>query len=263
MISTSTRTLYLLPGAVQHLALFAFLPQFLVQFRLDVPTNFRVLLTPRLGAIALWKGLGGCAWKGTAVDLETFINFHPSPHWQILAVDSVDVHLSLIFIVWFCQFCRSNSVKGFFGNLVKSPGYLISMQLDKARNILLREKGPVTLWKTTSQRVNEHRKNPPARCWWQSCALQQFQPGWWFGTFVIFPSKIIGKNHPNWLNWLIFFRRFETTKQQQIVFHVCSMWPLWPLAARNGWKPGSLHCSNPTRREVAVSCDDMWWLLMM
>ena len=27
-------------------------------------------------------------------------------------------------------------------------------------------------------------------------------PGWWFGTFFIFPY--IGKNHPN---WLIFFRR--------------------------------------------------------
>lgn len=87
-----------------------------------------------------------CFLKGTAVDLETNRKLSSfTEDCQILAVDSVDVHLSLMFIVWFCQFCRSISVKGFFGNLVKSPGYLISMQLDKARNILLREKGLVTL----------------------------------------------------------------------------------------------------------------------
>ena len=33
-------------------------------------------------------------------------------------------------------------------------------------------------------------------------------PGWWFGTFFIFPY--IGDNHPN---WLIFFRGVETTNQ--------------------------------------------------
>ena len=36
------------------------------------------------------------------------------------------------------------------------------------------------------------------------------QPGWWFGTFFIFPY--IGNNHPN---WLIFFRGVQTTNQQQ------------------------------------------------
>ena len=33
-------------------------------------------------------------------------------------------------------------------------------------------------------------------------------PGWWFGTFFIFPY--IGNNH---LNWLIFFRGVQTTNQ--------------------------------------------------
>ena len=32
--------------------------------------------------------------------------------------------------------------------------------------------------------------------------------GWWFGTFFIFPY--VGNNHPN---WLIFFRRVQTTNQ--------------------------------------------------
>ena len=36
-------------------------------------------------------------------------------------------------------------------------------------------------------------------------------PGWWFGTFSIFPY--IGNNHPN---WLIFFRGVQTTNQQII-----------------------------------------------
>ena len=35
-----------------------------------------------------------------------------------------------------------------------------------------------------------------------------FFPGWWFGTFYIFPY--IRNSHPN---WLIFFRGFETTNQ--------------------------------------------------
>ena len=258
MISTSTRTLYLLPGAVQHLALFAFLPQFLVQFRLDVPTNFRVLLTPRLGAIALWKGLGGCAWKGTA-DLETFINFLSSPHWQILAVDSVDVHLSLIFIVWFCQFCRSISVKGFFGNLVKSPGYLISMQLDKARNILLREKGLVTRAEkppvnvsTSIGKIHQRDAKMTILCpstistWlvvWKICYFSIYN--YWEESSQLTNIFQRGWNHQ------------AATNRVSCVFHVAT------VAVRNGWKPGSLHCSNPTRREVAVSCDDMWWLLMM
>ena len=33
-------------------------------------------------------------------------------------------------------------------------------------------------------------------------------PGWWFGTFFIFPY--IGNNHPN---WLIFFKGVQTTNQ--------------------------------------------------
>ena len=36
-------------------------------------------------------------------------------------------------------------------------------------------------------------------------------PGWWFGTFFIFPY--IGNNYPN---WLIFFRGVETTNQLRI-----------------------------------------------
>ena len=40
-------------------------------------------------------------------------------------------------------------------------------------------------------------------------SLVLFLSGWWFGTFV----PIIWNNHPNWLNWLIFFRGVETTNQ--------------------------------------------------
>ena len=42
-----------------------------------------------------------------------------------------------------------------------------------------------------------------------SCNILQWQSGWWFGTFSIFPY--IGNNHPN---WLIFFRGVQTTNQQ-------------------------------------------------
>ena len=41
--------------------------------------------------------------------------------------------------------------------------------------------------------------------------VTQTNPGWWFGTFFIFPY--IGNNHSN---WLIFFRGIETTNQKVI-----------------------------------------------
>ena len=41
---------------------------------------------------------------------------------------------------------------------------------------------------------------------------------WWFGTFFIFPY--IGKNNPN---WLVFFRRVETTNQISY-FSIFSPW---------------------------------------
>ena len=40
----------------------------------------------------------------------------------------------------------------------------------------------------------------------------KYDPGWWFGTFFIFPY--VGNNHPN---WLIFFRGVETTNQDPLV----------------------------------------------
>ena len=47
------------------------------------------------------------------------------------------------------------------------------------------------------------------RCWYKHS--WEFDHWWWFQTFVIFPY--IGNNHPNHLNWLIFFRGVETTNQ--------------------------------------------------
>ena len=41
-------------------------------------------------------------------------------------------------------------------------------------------------------------------------------PGWWFGTFFIFPY--IGNNHPN---WLIFFRGVDTTNQWFELWESC------------------------------------------
>ena len=62
------------------------------------------------------------------------------------------VDLETFIIVWFCLLYLQGSLglalaestgKRFFWpqNPMKAAGYLISMQLDKARNILLREKG--------------------------------------------------------------------------------------------------------------------------
>ena len=54
-------------------------------------------------------------------------------------------------------------------------------------------------------------------CWWswrgRELANVEWplkMAGWWFGTFFIYPY--IGDNHPN---WLIFFRRVQTTNNQQ------------------------------------------------
>ena len=142
----------------------------------------------------------------------------------------MDVHLSLIFIVWFCQFCRSISVKGFFGNLVKSPGYLISMQLDKARNILLREKGLVTRAEkppvnvsTSIGKIHQRDAKMTILC---PSTISTWLVVWKICYFSIYNYW---EESSQLTNNLFFFRGFETTKQQQIVFHVCSMWPLWPL----------------------------------
>ena len=68
--------------------------------------------------------------------------------------------------------------------------------------------------------------------YWESAMDNTVPPtSWWFGTFFIFPS--IGNNHSN---WLIFFRRVETTNQwwlmewvtrimiQWIHLYDCSWW---------------------------------------
>ena len=49
--------------------------------------------------------------------------------------------------------------------------------------------------------------------------IMKTKPGWWFGTFFIFPH--IWNNHPN---WLIFFRGVQTTNQKPLVKH-----PQWVL----------------------------------
>ena len=54
---------------------------------------------------------------------------------------------------------------------------------------------------------------------------------WWFGTFFIFPY--VGNNHPNWLNWLIFFRGVETTNQKWMVG--ATKWPWYN--PRMTWEP--------------------------
>ena len=47
--------------------------------------------------------------------------------------------------------------------------------------------------------------------WWNLLwTTSRWKPGWWFGTFFIFPY--IGNNHPN---WLIFFRGVQTTNQPE------------------------------------------------
>ena len=52
--------------------------------------------------------------------------------------------------------------------------------------------------------------------WFQSAqASYIYRPGWWFGTFFIFPY--IGNNHPN---WLIFFRGVQTTNQLYIYIYI-------------------------------------------
>ena len=49
--------------------------------------------------------------------------------------------------------------------------------------------------------------------------------GWWFGTFFIYPY--IGNNH---LNWLIYFRGFETTSQLCCIdcMHSHTHWQQYP-----------------------------------
>lgn len=140
------------------------------------------------------------------------------------------VDLETFIIVWFCLLYLQGSLglalaestgKRFFWpqNPMKAAGYLISMQLDKARNILLREKGQYQRPKKKKNNRTFHKKTSAMRK----------------------------------------MRILDQSCAPKIVFHVSrGMWPLtfakWPLRGRNWWKPGSLHCSNPTRRD---SCRDL------
>ena len=75
--------------------------------------------------------------------------------------------------------------------------------------------------------------------WWHSIS------GWWFGTFCVFPY--IGNNHPN---WLIFFRRVETTNQYK-------SWDVYHLST------GDSNFAPIVERYVAGShsCKDTWGYL--
>ena len=70
------------------------------------------------------------------------------------------------------------------------------------------------------------------------------KPGWWFGTFFIFPY--IGNNHPK---WLIFFRGVETTNQLQYSI----------ISLHSDLRIGQQPCSNVfalwlQRPRASVSC---------
>jgi hypothetical protein len=61
-------------------------------------------------------------------------------------------------------------------------------------------------------------------------------PGWWFGTFFIFPY--IGNNHPN---RIIFFRGVETTNQSQIAIECRVHLPRLYLAPPGEARTSQLH----------------------
>ena len=67
----------------------------------------------------------------------------------------------------------------------------------------------------------------------------RYYPGWWVGTFFIFPY--IGDNNPN---WLIFFRGAETTNQYQYIGYF--------LGARSFLRPPALFSSSWHRRRLLL-----------
>ena len=105
----------------------------------------------------------------------------------------------------------------------------------------------------------------PKLCTWTSYRwLQKTFPGWWFGTFFIFPY--IRNNHPNWLSY--FSEGVQTTNQSQsstlascLMTHLEATRNHWPSDEESCWRLGGAASMNISIWGGPARHGGTWWLI--